>query len=71
MRFVIALAVGIGLVFSAPLYAGASSHEKEAQEAPVVSAPPQPAEGEEAPTEDEEAPAEGEEKAEEAEPDPN
>lgn len=75
MRFAIALAIGIGLIFSAPLYAGATSHENEAQEeAPEVSAPPQPEEGDMAPAEGEEAPAEGEEKAEEveeAEPDPN
>ncbi len=71
MRFAIDLAVRIALVFSATLYAGASSHEKEAQDAPEVSAPPQPAEGDQAPTEAEEAPAEDEKKAEEAEPDPN
>ncbi len=68
MRFAIALALGIGLMFSAPLYAAAASHEVEEKEAPEVSARA-PAEGEVAPAEGE-APVDGEKKAEEAEPDP-
>ena len=67
MRFAIALAVGIGLMFSAPLYAAAAGHDME-EEAPEVSAPA-PAEGDVAPAEGE-APVDGDKKAEEVEPDP-